>query len=92
MLYRSKWLAGAMAGMLAFAAQAANMSVQSEKAPIRATATPFGQILATAVYAEQVAVVAEQGAWVQVRTAAGVTGWTQRTLLTPKKIVLNAGA
>lgn len=80
--------------LMAFSATAfaANMSVQSEKAALRATAAPFGATTATLAYGDQVAVIAEQGAWMQVRTATGAVGWMQKSSLSPKKIVLKAGA
>lgn len=92
MTKRTASLAAMLFALSVAMVQAANMSVQSEKAIVRATAAPFAQAVATAVYGDQLAVLAEQGAWVQVRTATGVTGWVQKSLLTTKKVVLKAGA
>ncbi len=82
-LLLTSWAGAAMAG---------TMSVQSEKAVIRASPGPFAQTLATLTYGDQVTVVGEQGAWTQVRTASGATGWTQTASLSTKKIVLQAGS
>lgn len=68
------------------------MSIQSEKAAIRATPGPFAQTITTLNYGDRVNVLAEQGAWSQVQTATGQTGWTQTASLTKKKVVLQAGA
>ena len=75
------------------AAMAADtMSVQSEKAVVRASPGPFASAVATLNYGDQVSVVGEQGAWTKVQTASGASGWTQTASLSTKKIVLKAGA
>jgi len=81
-----------LSGVAGAASAATQMSVQSEKAAIRATPGPFAQTIATLGYGDRVNVIAEQGAWSQVQTAAGQTGWTQTASLTKKKVVLQAGS
>lgn len=76
------WSAAALAGV---------MNVQSEKAVVRATPGPFAASVATLAYGDQVTTLAEQGAWTQVKTAAGVTGWTQTASLSKKTFKLQAG-
>jgi uncharacterized protein YgiM (DUF1202 family) len=70
---------------------AASMSVQVQSTQVRGTPSFLGPVVTTIQYADRVEVVAKQGAWVQVR-ANGQTGWVSESALTPKKIVLKAGA
>jgi uncharacterized protein YgiM (DUF1202 family) len=81
-LAMASWSAATFAGV---------MNVQSEKAVVRATPGPFAATVATLAYGDQVTTLAEQGAWTQVKTSAGVTGWTQTASLTKKTIKLQAG-
>jgi uncharacterized protein YgiM (DUF1202 family) len=83
-------VAVSLAGVSA-AAMAGVMNVQSEKAIVRATPGPFAASVATLAYGDQVTTISEQGAWTQVKTASGVTGWTQTASLTKKTIKLEAG-
>ena len=89
---RMRWITLAILLAGAGSLRAAPMSVQSEKAAVRATAAPFGATTASLAYGDQVDVLAEQGAWAQVRTATGVVGWMQKSSLSPKKLTLKAGA
>lgn len=79
----ASWSAAALAG---------TMNVQSEKAVVRATPGPFAASVATLGYGDPVTTLAEQGAWTQVKTAAGVTGWTQTASLSKKAFKPKAGA
>ena len=85
-------LAMLLAGFARAAMAADQMSVQSEKAAIRVSAGPFAQTVATAAYGDRLTVLSQQGAWAQVQTASGVTGWMQLSSLSEKKIVLQAGS
>lgn len=89
---RKYLLAALLAALAGGASAAGTMSVQSEKAVVRASPGPFAASVATLAYGDQVTAVAEQGAWTQVRTAAGASGWTQTASLTTKRVVLKAGA
>jgi uncharacterized protein YgiM (DUF1202 family) len=90
----SKKIAAVIAlATLAGASMAADkMSVQSEEAVIRATPAPFGAKVATAKYGDRLTVIAQQGAWSQVQTDGGASGWTQTASLTKAKVVLQAGS
>lgn len=82
----------ALAGWSCEAMAAILVNVQSEKAVVRASPGPFAAALATVTYGAQVTELATQGAWTQVKTASGVTGWTQTSSLTSKTIKLKAGS
>lgn len=86
------WMASLFAGWSAVAMAASTMSVQSEKAVVRSSPGPFAQSIATLNYGDQVTVVETQGAWSQIKTATGASGWTQTASLTTKKVVLKAGS
>lgn len=69
------------------------MSVQVKNAQLRATPSFLGKIVSTVVYAQQVTILQEQGAWVNVAvTGTGSEGWMHSTALTKKKILLNPSA
>ena len=79
-------------GSLALAAPAVLMSIQTRDATLRAQPSPFGKPVGQIPYAERVTVLAENGPWTQVRTPEGLTGWISKNSLTPKQILLRAGA
>ena len=69
------------------------MSVQVKTAQLRATPSFLGKIVTTVAYAQQVAILKEQGAWVNVTVPGTSTeGWMHSTALTKKKILLNPSA
>src|SRR5262245_50819388 len=67
------------------------MSVQSKEAPVRADHEPFAQILEVLNYGGCVTVMDKKGAWTQVRTQKGTTGWTPTMSLTEKKLTAQGG-
>jgi hypothetical protein len=98
MLRRITWLVGFVfiAGMLSFGIASAvekMMSVQVRKGDIRATPSFLGKILVRLNYGDQVMVLREQGRWNKITAADGShQGWLHQSSLTPKKIILAAGA
>ena len=90
--HRKLWFILLFSGWAGAAMAADTMSVQSEKAVVRASPGPFASAVATLSYGDQISVVGEQGAWTKVQTASGASGWTQTASLSTKKIVLKAGA
>ena len=81
-------------GMLPAFSLAQNlMSVQVKNAQLRATPSFLGKIVTTVAYTQQVAILKEQGAWVNVTLPGTSTeGWIHSTALTKKKILLNPSA
>ena len=96
----NRWLrnmAGTAAAVLLAAAAAGQsaptaMSVQVRSGQIRSAASYLGKPVAPVAYGDRLSVVRKQGEWYEVRTAAGATGWLHQSALTPKRIVLKAGA
>ena len=80
------WLVAAVAG-----AAPSAMSVQVKKADVRSEPSFLGASVAALVYGDRVQVAAEQGSWMKVTTAQGVTGWVHNSALTKKTIVLSSG-
>ena len=72
-------------------AGAAQMSVQVRNGQLRATPNFLGRAVVSVEYGAQVEVVASQGAWKQVRSAAGQTGWIHESALTKQRIALKSG-
>jgi hypothetical protein len=66
-------------------------SVQVRTTQLRETPLFLGRIVGAASYGDRVEVIETRGDWVQVRDAAGRTGWLHASALTEKKIVLAAG-
>jgi uncharacterized protein YgiM (DUF1202 family) len=75
----------------ASAACAATMRVQVQSGQVRSAPSYLGGVVATVSYGQAVEVVAEQGAWQQVRTPDGKTGWMHASALTAKKVSMQAG-
>lgn len=83
------WTAAAL--LLAGTAAAASLSVAVRDGALRETPSPFGRVLTTLRYGEQVEALARQGAWTRVRSVAGKSGWMHGSALTERKLVLQAG-
>lgn len=79
-----------LAAGLAWAAGQA-MSVQVREGQLRAQPSFLSAIVATLGYGERVQVSGEQGAWRQVTSGQGASGWMHLSSLTPKQVVLQAG-
>lgn len=90
-----RWLAIASAAMLlqvlAGIAVAATLSVAVKESPLRATATPFGRVLANLRYGTQVEVLERQGGWVRVKAAGLGSGWVHGSALSEKRLALQSG-
>ncbi len=92
MKIRSRAIAVLAAMMaLAGAAGAAQMSVQVRNGQLRAAPNFLGKPVAAVDYGAVVEIVATQGAWKQVRSPAGQTGWIHESALTKQRIALKAG-
>ena len=76
---------------LAGAAHAAAMNVQVQSGQVRSTPSYLGAVVTTVSYGQSVEVVATQGAWHQVRTPDGKTGWMHDSALTTKRVSMQAG-
>ncbi len=79
-------------GLAAVAAAQETLYIGVQSAPIRANPTPFAPIVATLSHGDAVTVVARQTGWLQVRSAAGATGWANQSLFQKERVVLTAGA
>ena len=77
---------------LAAVQAATQMSIQIQTGQLRETPTFLGRIVTSVQYGDRVDIVTKQGAWNQVRTAGGKSGWIHESALTRDKIVLKAGA
>jgi len=75
----------------AAAARAAEMRVQVQAGQVRGAPSYLGGMVTTVGYGQPVDVVSTQGAWHQVRTADGKSGWMHDSALTAKLISANAG-
>ena len=88
----------AIALLLAIAAASAysqtkTMAVTVREAPVRATPTFLGKIVADLTYGTQVDVIETQGAWVKVTVPNGKgSGWMHTSELTEQKVALKAGS
>ena len=72
-------------------ADSRKMSVQIKKGQIRSRASFLGQVKAMVSYGDQVEVLSKKGAWFQVKSGRGKTGWLHKSALSEKKIILRAG-
>jgi SH3-like domain-containing protein len=79
-----------LAAGLAWAAGEA-MSVQVREGQLRAQPSFLAGLVATLAYGERVQTNAEQGAWRQVTSSQGASGWMHVSSLTAKRVVLQAG-
>lgn len=68
------------------------MSVQVKEAQLRESPSFLGKITANLKYGDRVTVIEEQLGWWKVQGSPEQAGWLHSTALTPKKIVLQAGA
>ena len=73
-------------------AETQTMSVQVRNGQLRATPSFLGKLVAAVAYADRVTVQQTQGEWRRVSAAGGQTGWIHQSALSPKVIVLKAGA
>ena len=84
-----------LAGCMALAATAAwaakEMSVQVRDGQLRNRASFLGTVVGTVAYGDRVTVNQTQAGWCEV-SLAGKTGWIHESALTPKRVVLSAGA
>ncbi|MFH1278445.1 MAG: SH3 domain-containing protein [Candidatus Eisenbacteria bacterium] len=67
------------------------LSVQVKSGQLRSTPSFLGAVTATLGYGDRVTLVQKQDPWLQVRDAAGRTGWIHQSALTKKRIVMSAG-
>lgn len=75
-----------------FAATAKEMSVQVRNGQLRADPSFLGKMVASLDYGARVTVAEEKGDWRRVVLPDGKAGWIHQSALTPKKIVMQAGA
>ena len=76
---------------LAGAVYAASMRVQVQSGQIRNTPSFLGGVVASVAYGQQVDVVRTQGAWHQVQTPDGKSGWMHDSALTAKRVGMQSG-
>jgi hypothetical protein len=81
-------LAVAVRGM---AAGDARMSVTVRTGQLRATPSALGTPRQAVAYGDRVSVLTRRGAWFEVRTEAGASGWIHESALTKKTVVLTGG-
>lgn len=68
-----------------------NLNVQVRTGVLRERPTFLGRPIAEVHYGDRVTLIAQEGAWRQVRVAAGSLGWIHATALTEKKLTLASG-
>lgn len=73
------------------ASAAEQMSVQVQKAQLRADASFLGKLTASVPYGTRVTILQARGDWRQVQEPAGITGWIHQSALTKKTISMQAG-
>lgn len=76
---------------LARIVSAETMRVQVQSGQVRGTPSFLGQVITTLPYGQAVETTGAQGAWTQVRTPDGKTGWMNSSALTTKKISTRTG-
>jgi len=82
-----------LTGFAAFAVGKSMMSIQVKKGELRLAPSFLGKIVARLYYGDRVYVLEEKGSWRKVGLSAGAAeGWIHASALTPKTIVLRAGA
>ena len=80
-------------GFAAFAVGRSMMSVQVKTGELRLAPSFLGKIVARLYYGDRIYVIEEKGSWRRVGLSAGAAeGWIHASALTPKKIILQAGA
>lgn len=67
------------------------MQVQVKSGDVRETPSFLGSVVSHVSYGDQVEVLEQKGAWMKVRTPAGVQGWMHESTLTRKRASLKAG-
>lgn len=70
---------------------AREMSVQVRDGQLRNRASFLGAVVGTVAYGDRVTVVQTHAGWSEV-SMAGKTGWIHESALTPKRVVMTAGA
>jgi uncharacterized protein YgiM (DUF1202 family) len=75
----------------AIAAGAKQMSVQYRTSELRSEPSRLSDPVATVNYADQLTIVEQKGAWYQVTTADGKTGWIHSSALTKQTLKLASG-
>jgi uncharacterized protein YgiM (DUF1202 family) len=70
---------------------AREMSVQVRDGQLRNRASFLGTVVGTVAYGDRVTVLQTQAGWSEVRVA-DKTGWIHESALTPKRVVMSAGA
>lgn len=79
--------------LVAGAACAETMRVQVQSGQVRGTPSFLGGVVATLAYGQPVeAAAAQGGAWYQVRTPDGKSGWMHASALTVKRVAAPAGS
>jgi len=73
------------------AVHAAAMQVQVQAGQVRSTPSFLGNVVTTLGYGQSVEVVSTQGAWQQVQTADGKSGWMHSSALTTKRMAQQSG-
>jgi SH3-like domain-containing protein len=76
---------------LANSALAVPMRVQVQSAQVRGTPSFLSQVIATVTYGQTVEALVAQGAWQQVRTTSGSTGWMPTAALTTRRTGTSTG-
>lgn len=86
------WWAAVLACAMTGLASAREMSVQIRNGQLREAPSFLGRLIGTVAYGDRLTVQEERGDWLRVTASGGVTGWIHQSALTPKKIVMQAGA
>jgi SH3-like domain-containing protein len=81
-----------LGGVSAGAATPSEMSVQVKNVQLRSTPSFLGKPVAGLGYGDRVGVLEKQDVWLKVTAPGGESGWIHQSALTPRKIVLKAGA
>ncbi|UCD31824.1 MAG: SH3 domain-containing protein [Desulfobacterales bacterium] len=82
-----------LTALAAFAVGKSMMSIQVKKGELRLAPSFLGKIVAQLYYGDRVYVLENKGSWSKVGLSAGAAeGWIHASALTPKVIVLKAGA
>jgi len=83
----------ALSAAAASAASPKQMSVVVKTTQVRSTPSYLGSVLGTIVYGDRVDVLEVQQGWARVSSASKhLSGWTNLSALTEKKIVLSSGS
>jgi SH3-like domain-containing protein len=80
------------AGAGALSAAPKSMSVTVRETQARATPSFLGAVLVVLAYGDRVDVLEEQRDWIKVSLPGGKQGWVNRSALTEKRVVLQAGS